>query len=57
MVTTLEQLYQELNFIDKKEFVRFSNLNKNYFDELSLRYKNALEEMKATMLKRLSSHF
>lgn len=46
MVTTLEQLYQELNFIDKKEFVRFSNLNKNYFDELSLRYKNALEEMK-----------
>ena len=46
MVTTLEQLYQELNFIDKKEFVRFSNLSKNYFDELSLRYKNALEEMK-----------
>lgn len=46
MVTTLEQLYQELNFIDKKEFVRFSNLSKNSFDELSLRYKNALEEMK-----------
>lgn len=46
MVTTLEQLYQELNFIDKKEFVRFSNLSKNSFDDLSLRYKNALEEMK-----------
>ena len=46
MVTTLEQLYQELNFIDKKEFVRFSNLSKNSFDKLSLRYKNALEEMK-----------
>lgn len=46
MVTNLEQLYQELNFIDKKEFVRFSNLSKNSFDELSLRYKNALEEMK-----------
>ena len=45
MVSNLERLYKELNFIDKKEFIRFSSSNDDSFNNVSLRYKNAIKEM------------
>lgn len=46
MVCNLEQLYTKLDFIDKKEFIRFFNFNYNSINNISLRYKNAIKEMK-----------
>lgn len=45
MSSNLEQLYEELNFIDKKEFIRFSDFNNDSFNNISLRYQNAIKEM------------
>ena len=45
MVSNLERLYKELDFIDKKEFIRFSSSNGDSFNNVSLRYKNAIKEM------------
>ncbi len=46
MTSNLEKLYNNLNLVDKKEFVRLDELNTNSLNNVSLRYKNALEEMK-----------
>ena len=46
MTSNLEKLYNNLNLVDKKEFIRLDELNTNSLNNVSLRYKNALEEMK-----------
>jgi hypothetical protein len=45
MVTTLEQLYIDLNYIDKKEFIKFSGIDIKSFDGISQRFKYALKEI------------
>lgn len=45
MVSNLEQLYIDLNFVGKKEFIKLNSFNLNTINDCSLRYKNAIEEM------------
>lgn len=46
MASSLEQLYKKLNFIDKKEFIKLSDIDIKSFDGISQRFKYALKEIK-----------
>ena len=50
MVSNLEKLYKDLNLVGKKEFIEFHNNYSGLYNEVSLRYKNALDEMKPSAM-------
>lgn len=50
MISNLEKLYKDLNLVGKNEFIEFHNNYNGLYNEVSLRYKNALDEMKPSAM-------
>mgnify|MGYP006916221201 CR=1 FL=1 len=50
MGSNLEKLYKDLNLVGKNEFIEFHNNYSSLYNEVSLRYKNALDEMKPSAM-------
>lgn len=46
MTSNLEKLYNDLNLVGKKEFIRLDKIKQYPLNNISLRYKNAIDEMK-----------
>ena len=46
MTSNLEKLYNDLNLVGKKEFIRLDKIEQYPLNNISLRYKNAIDEMK-----------